>query len=38
LAEKRLNSMMKSGGGQILSLEKYDSQVKKKLEELASKC
>lgn len=38
LAEKRLNSMMKNGGGQILSLEKYDSQVKKKLEELASKC
>lgn len=38
LAEKRLNSMMKSGGGQILSLEKYDSQVQKKLEELAIKC
>lgn len=38
LAEKRLNSMMKNGGGQILSLEKYDKQVKQKLEELASKC
>lgn len=38
LAEKRLNSMMKNGGGQVLSLEKYDKQVKKKLEELASKC
>lgn len=38
LAEKRLNSMMKNGGGQILSLEKYDKQVKQKLEELAAKC
>lgn len=38
LAEKRLNSMMKNGGGQVLSLEKYDKQVKQKLEELASKC
>lgn len=38
LAEKRLNSMMKNGGGQILSLEKYDKQVKTKLDELASKC
>lgn len=38
LAEKRLNHMMKNGGGQILSLEKYDKQVKTKLDELASKC
>lgn len=38
LAEKRLNSMMKNGGGQVLSLEKYDKQVKQKLEELAAKC
>ena len=38
LAENRLNSMIKSGGGQILSLEKYDSQIQKKLEELAVKC
>lgn len=30
--------MMKNGGGQILSLEKYDKQVKTKLDELASKC
>ena len=30
--------MMKNGGGQILSLEKYDKQVKQKLEELAAKC
>lgn len=38
LAEKRLNNMMKNGGGQILSLEKYDKQVKQKLDELAAKC
>jgi len=38
LAEKRLNNMMKNGGGQVLSLDKYDKQVKRKLEELASKC
>lgn len=38
LAEKRLNNMMKNGGGQILSLEKYDVQVKQKLDELAAKC
>ena len=38
LAEKRLNNMMKNGGGQVLSLEKYDKQVKKKLDELATKC
>lgn len=38
LAEKRLNLMMKNGGGQVLSLEKYDRQVKQRLDELASKC
>ena len=38
LAEKRLNNMMKNGGGQILSLEKNDKQVKQKLDELAAKC
>lgn len=38
LAEKRLNQMMKNGGGQILSQEKYDKQVQAKLKELAGKC
>lgn len=38
LAEKRLNNMVKNGGGQVLSLEKYDKQVKQKLDELAAKC
>lgn len=38
LAEKRLNMMLKNGGGQILSKEKYDRQIKKKLEDLALKC
>lgn len=38
LAEKRLNQMIKNGGGQILSMPEYDKQIKKKLEELASKC
>lgn len=38
LAENRLNRMIKNGGGEILSEEKYDKQVKQKLDELAAKC
>ena len=30
--------MVKNGGGQVLSLEKYDKQIREKLDQMAEQC